>query len=139
MNLQSLGFLTSIQDKLKAVLAGPAKSDQETNTFQKAVEAGGFGFEEHPVTTGDGYVLKVFRIKNDSVKSGEKKPIVFFQHGLFSNADTWMQPAFEMAKAGYDVWVGNNRGNQYSSENVHFSQTSDPAKFFDYSFQELGD
>jgi pimeloyl-ACP methyl ester carboxylesterase len=67
------------------------------------------------------------------------------QHGLFSSSDAWtrnrdLSPAFRAAKAGYDVWLGNNRGTKYSREHETLSATSDKTKkdFFDYSFYELG-
>ena len=112
-------------------------------TFQQVVEAAGFGFEQHQVTTEDGYILTVFRVMNDQVKAGTKQPVVFMQHGLISLADTWIYntpdvaPAFTLARAGYDVWLGNNRGNVYSR--THTSLVPDQnSAYFDYSFQKLG-
>lgn len=66
------------------------------------------------------------------------------QHGLISLADTWIYntpdvaPAFTLARAGYDIWLGNNRGNVYSRG--HTSLVPDVnADYFDYSFQKLGE
>lgn len=84
---------------------------------KEIVENAGFGFEVHEVTTEDGYNLNMFRIMNGNVKAGKKAPVVFMQHGLMDTADTWVMnyptkaPAFTLARAGYDVWLGNNRGN----------------------------
>lgn len=65
------------------------------------------------------------------------------QHGLISLADTWIYntpdvaPAFTLARAGYDIWLGNNRGNVYSRG--HTSLVADGGSgYFDYSFQKLG-
>lgn len=68
---------------------------------------------------------------------------VFMQHGLFSSAETWItnadqSPAFILAKAGFDVWLGNNRGSIYSRKNSRINPDTDPKDFFNYSFYELG-
>jgi pimeloyl-ACP methyl ester carboxylesterase len=67
---------------------------------------------------------------------------VFMQHGLFSSAETWIvhnteSPAFVIANLGYDVWMGNNRGQRYSRKNKYFDPSKDKPEFFDYSFMEL--
>lgn len=58
------------------------------------------------------------------------------------SADAWIMnypevaPAFVAARRGYDVWLGNNRGNKYNHE--HVSLTTDDKEFWQYSWPELG-
>ena len=83
----------------------------------------------------------MFRLRKKG-QTGRGKP-VFLQHGLFSDADTWClmkeeSLAYVIANAGYDVWLGNNRGNKYSDKNTELSNVDDRADFYDYSFFELG-
>jgi hypothetical protein len=66
------------------------------------------------VTTEDGYILTLFRMKEDNISNGSR--VAFLQHGLFSDAYTWLMHGKEslsvvLAKQGYDVWLGNNRGS----------------------------
>lgn len=61
-------------------------------------------------------------------------------HGLFSESTTWAVRGSQslsvvLANQGYDVWVGNNRGNIYGRRNTK-SLTEE--KFYDYSFYENG-
>ena len=70
-------------------------------------------------------------------------PVVFMQHGLISSAEAFIMnaensPAFILASAGYDIWLGNNRGTRYSRKNKHLNPDTQAKEFFDYSFFELG-
>ena len=73
----------------------------------------------------------------------EDAPVVFLQHGLNSSAEKWIMnkdksPAFVLAKAGFDVWLGNSRGVMYSRGHATIDPQTDPERYFDYSFYEMG-
>ena len=77
-------------------------------------------------------------------KTGQTdKPVVVMWHGLLDSCDLWamnyasVAPAFTVAEAGYDVWLGNSRGNKYCREHVTLNPDTQPA-FWDFSFQEMG-
>lgn len=71
------------------------------------------------------------------------KPVVLLQHGILDSAATWIYnspdkaPAFLLAEAGYDVWLGNSRGNYYSRHHVSLDPDKDKA-FWDFSWYEMG-
>ena len=114
-------------------------------TFGEICEQNGFRYEEHTVTTKDGYILTVFRIpgKKNEIDFAEKPPVLF-QHGIYSSADTWIMnhvekaPAFVAATAGYDVWLGNSRGNKYSKKHTTLNAEKDKAKYWDFDWVEMG-
>ena len=109
---------------------------------KQIAEAIGLQMETHEVVTKDGYVLTMFRVFKDSTSDTENKPVIFFQHGLSDTADSMMinkelSPVYYLIQAGYDVWLGNNRGNKYSQRHLELDPWKD-SKFWSYSFQEMG-
>ncbi|KAI5639113.1 alpha/beta hydrolase fold domain-containing protein [Phthorimaea operculella] len=90
--------------------------------------------EGYDVETEDGYVLKLFRIP------GYGKPVLL-QHGFMDSADGYILrgrtslPAI-LVQAGYDVWLGNFRGNKHSRRHLTLNPDSDD-EFWDFTLQEF--
>lgn len=46
-------------------------------------------------------------------------------------------PAFQLVRAGYDVWLGNQRGTKHSMG--HRTLSTKSKKFWEFSWTEMGD
>lgn len=111
----------------------------------------GYGSEVHRVVTSDGYILEVHRILSSprlrSSRRARHKPVVFLQHGFVDSSATWVMSGVEhgfgyaLADAGYDVWMGNARGNVYSRKHIKYDPDGSPEdrqRFWTFSWHEIG-
>lgn len=93
--------------------------------------------------TADSYILGVFRIPGTPDNpSPTGKPVVFLQHGLLCSSSDWIvlgpgkALAYLLADAGYDVWLGNARGNTNSRSHSYI--TPDKGAFWEFSWHQIG-
>ena len=125
------------------------------------VRSKGYPCEEHDVVTDDGYILSIQRIpfginsknsknywisvnlnvfKINYVFEDEPRTPVLLQHGLLDASSTWVinfpnqSLGFFLADAGYDVWLGNMRGNTYGLRHRNKSITPKTAAFWDFRY-----
>ncbi|XP_017778066.1 PREDICTED: lipase member K-like [Nicrophorus vespilloides] len=97
------------------------------------IDRHGFPVENHTVYTKDGYILNVYRIPNPSGQP------VFLQHGAAASSEWWVYTgnnslAFRLARKGYDVWLGNTRGNYNSDERNHKTDK----QYWNYTIDDMG-
>lgn len=103
--------------------------------IQQLIRKYGYSAERHVVKTQDGYILTMYRIPGNS-------STVFLMHGLCSSADDMVTPgpkssiAYLLANQGYDVWLGNARGNKHCRK--HEAISPKVPEFWNYSFDEIG-
>ncbi|CCE73271.1 Piso0_000302 [Millerozyma farinosa CBS 7064] len=151
----SLIFLTSIVKRILGVdcfsrLYDETKRNEPHNTIIRAsnivdlAAAYGYIVREHVVTTKDEYVLVIHKIEKPGAATNDlsRKKIVYFHHGLLTNSELFLlgdskekNLPYLLVERGYEVWLGNNRGNKYSRKHLKLS-VSDP-EFWDFSLDEF--
>lgn len=134
---------------------GPATLVQQQ--WQDILSDYGYNYEEFEVDTDDGWSLTLFHILAKEGTTTDKSTLLF-QHGNMMDASYWMayqdqssqsgDPMFfQLVDQGYDVWMGNNRGTWFSS-NQDYPYADNPlssAQYleqnvlkYDFDFTEMG-
>ncbi|CAH8643487.1 unnamed protein product [Schistosoma margrebowiei] len=117
------------------------KSDPEIYmNISEIIRGQGYLVEEHEITTSDQYILCLIRLyTKQSVY--QKRKVVLLQHGLLDSSHAWVMNlknqslGYILADYGYDVWLGNSRGNTYSKKHKHLD--SSQKEYWDFSWQEM--
>jgi len=120
------------------------------------IESRGFPTESHFATTADGYVLGLQRIvaskankcadgadeASQEAYSRNPPKVVLMVHGFMQSSEAFVvrkdssnSLPLVLAEAGYDVWLGNNRGNKYSCKHTHRKPAHED--FWDFSLDEM--
>lgn len=91
----------------------------------------------------DGYILTLYRlVPRDTSFESVRHPVLMVP-GLTSTVHTFVMnlgtraPAFVLADEGYDVWLGNQRGNVLSRG--HKTLTPDNPKYWDFTTAEIAE
>lgn len=99
------------------------------------IRSSGYKEETQLVETEDGYLLELHRIPSDG-------KALLLMHGMLCSSYCWVTSgenslAFLLADLGYDVWLGNFRGTNYSRHHVTLDPDQDRG-FWRFTLHELG-
>ncbi|XP_070509089.1 lipase 3-like [Chironomus tepperi] len=99
----------------------------------------GYKGESHSVETSDGYALTIHRIVPNSIQK-VRKPPCFLIHGVIESSLEYLQLQqdslpFVLSDNGFDVYLGNARGNQYTA---HRKYDKNSSEFWDFGWHEIG-
>lgn len=129
--------VTEIATFQQLLFRDPRPNEDMFLTVNQITRKNGYNLEEHFVTTDDGYILRLFRLHNNG-------PPVLLMHGILLSSDDFFIAGPESALAywlsnkGYDVWIGNFRGNKFSRNNTNISPDTESARFFNFTWNEMG-
>lgn len=96
-----------------------------------------FPFETHYCPCKDDYIITLHRLPRHG------GPVVLLWHGFMMSSEVWLchadannSLAYVLHSLGYDVWLGNTRGNKYSWK--HEKKGMEKSReYYDYSLDEM--
>jgi lysosomal acid lipase/cholesteryl ester hydrolase len=99
----------------------------------------GLSLKTHKTVTEDGYEIILHNCCL-SQTTPKKRPPVLLVHGLMQDAESFLcggstSLVSHLVNAGYDVWIGNNRGTKYSSNHLKFNR--DHIDYWNYCIDDL--
>lgn len=138
--------------ELPSKYSRPVSRNDNLPTLEMIKENGYSCAEAHEVTTEDGYILTVHRIKGgrfnacpevcDSCHTDcDRRPVVFLQHDFLGSSADWVMQdpktslGYILADSGYDVWLGNFRGN--TNSRMHVSLDPKNKDYWQFTFDEM--
>ncbi|XP_012160002.1 lipase 3 [Ceratitis capitata] len=120
----------------------------DTNFTPRSIAQNNYPVEEHIVPTTDGYLLSIYRIpaatKANTTPPKKTSEVVLLQHGFTLSSDVWLLRGpkndlpYLLAEAGYDVWLGNHRGNEYGRKHISLDPKRDRQHFWNFTWHEMG-
>lgn len=112
------------------------------SNIQEMCQLFGYDIESRVVRTKDDYFLTIQRITKPGASVKRNGRVIYLHHGLLMNCEIWVTMLekyknlpFVLYDLGFDVWLGNNRGNKYSQKHLSYSLSSED--FWNFSLDEF--
>ncbi|CAH0552823.1 unnamed protein product [Brassicogethes aeneus] len=93
--------------------------------------------ERHFAVTDDGYIITIHRISRGK-HLNKTGPPVLLGHGTGSSSADFLNAGPErglgyiLADSGFDVWIGNSRGNSYSTNHIKYNSEREAKAFYNF-------
>nr|CAD7575303.1 unnamed protein product [Timema californicum] len=108
------------------------------------IEKYGYTAQTHKVVTEDSYILTLHRIPGRQINQddGVNRRVVLVLHGLLASSAAFVELGpekglgFILSDEGFDVWLGNFRGNTYSRG--HVRPDIPHHVYWNFSMHEMG-
>ena len=145
-------LLISLFTLLSAKIVGGRASEKDKENFPQIDYAftnwgDDVNWRSYEFKTKDNYILTMFRVMGDSEEtaSGEKGPLLLLHGwgrssiGYFNRVDESRAALpVQLYKEGYDVWLANVRGTEYSRKHKYFDADKDP-QYWNYDNSDIGE